>query len=231
MKQLVLIILLSIITFTASSQAITSSSYTGSGEVDLKGNPLMSKPLEAEGSPFLNIHWGKGLVKLKNGVWHRDVLLKFDLQNNTLYFERSGVAFSFTDTVVEFFLAYEEEGESFSFIYRSGFPAVDKQTELDFYEVVNDGKNLQLLKFNDKIIAGKGQYGQENKKEYRLVEQLYVYDVKKGTLTKIKKEFSYLKKVLPDYSDKISRFASKGKKRLQKEEDLKELFSYLEVQE
>lgn len=230
MIKLIIFILLSTTAFTASSQAIMSSSYTSSGEVDLKGNPLMSKPLEAEGSPYLNVHWGKGLVKLKSGVWHRDVALKFDLQNNTLYFERRGVAFSFTDTVVEFFLAYKEEGESFSYIYRSGYPVVDKQTEMDFYEVVNDGKNLQLLKFNDKIITAKGQYGQENKKEYKLLEQLYVYDLKKGSITRIKKEFSYLKKVLPDYSDKISRYLSKGKKRLIKEEDLKELFAYLELQ-
>lgn len=231
MKQLIIIILTAATTFTASAQAIMSNSYTGSGEVDLKGNPLMSKPLEAEGSPFLNIHWGKGLVKLKNGVWHRDVLLKFDLQNNTLYFERLGVAFSFTDTVVEFFLAYEEEGESFSYIYRSGFPAVDKQTELDFYEVVNDGKNLQLLKFNDKIITAKAQYGQENKKEYKLVEQLYAYDVNKKSIIKVKKEFSYLKNALPEYADKISLYRSKGNRHLQKEEDIKQLFAYLDTQE
>jgi hypothetical protein len=231
MKQLIIFILIAATSSTASAQAIMSSSYTASGEVDIKGNPLMSKPLEAEGSPYLNVHWGKGLVKLKSGKWHREVILKFDLQNNTLYFERGGVAFSFTDTVVEFFLAYEEEGESFSYIYRSGFPSVDKQTEMDFYEVVKDGKNLQLLKFNDKIIAAKGLYGQENKKEYRLLEQLYAYDVRKKSIVKIKKEFSYLRKVLPEYADKISLYRSKGNKRLQKEEDVKELFAYLETQE
>lgn len=228
MKIFLLFIVCSISTLTAFSQAIVSSAYSSSGEVDLRGNPLTSKPFEAEGSPYLNTHWGKGMVKLKSGQWHRDVSLQFNLETNTLFFERAGMSFSFVDTVVEFFIAYEEEGESHAYIYRAGFPAVDKQQGADFYEVVVDGKNVQLLKFNDKIITAKAQYGQENRKEYKMIEQWYVFDVKKGLMLKIKKDIPSIRKALPAYSDSINAFMQKGKKHLQNTEDLKALFAFIE---
>lgn len=230
MKTFVLIIFCSIGTLVCHSQAIMSSSYSSSGEVDLRGNPLISKPLEAEGSPFLNLHWGKGIVKLKNGKWYRDIPLRFNMESNTLYFERTGISFSFVDTVVEFFIAFEEEGESHSYIYRAGFPAIDKQQATDFYEVVADGKKMQLLKFNNKIITMKGQYGQENRKEYKLIEQWYVYDVKKGALHRIKRDIPSIKRAMPDYTEAINSFRAQRKRRLQNDDDLKALFAFLESQ-
>lgn len=127
----------------------------------------------------------------------------------------------------EFIIAYEENNTPYSFHFRCGYPAEKNNTSATFYEVLADGKQLNLLKKTSKIVVSHDEYGRGVEKEYRQTTQLYVYDVKKSRIWRIKKDISFLKTILPSFKKQLEHFASEHNFKINKEEDLVELITYL----
>ena len=229
MKYLLFIIVSDLFFLNSFSQTVASANAFGMNAYDISGKPLASKG-PAGGSPMLNSNWGKGLVKFTNGNWASDVELQFNLRENELYFRKNNQSFSFVDSVQEFILAYEEEEVSYSVQYRSGYPSIGKNNSLQFFEVVQDGSWLQLLKLTTKVLVERNNYGRGKEKEYRQSYEWYVFNVKKRKISRIKKDKSSLQQALPDYSEQIKQLANEKGYKLRSEEEIAELINLLNRQ-
>ena len=227
MKYLFFLIVADFLFLNSSSQSVASANVIPMNAYDISGKPLTSKGPVMEGSPMLNSNWGKGLVKFKNGNWVKEVDLQFNLRENELYFRKNDITFSFVDTVQEFFLAFEEDNVSHSVLYRSGYPATGKNNNLQFFEVVQDGSILQLLKLTTKVLIEKNSYGRGHEKEYKNSYQWYVFNVKKKEITRIKKDKSSLQQALPDYAKRIEQLALENGYKLRTEDEIAELINLL----
>ena len=164
MKYLFILIVADFLFLNSFSQSVASANIIPMNAYDISGKPLTSAGPAMEGSPMLNSNWGKGLVKFKNGHWVSNIELQFNLRENELYFRKNDQILSFVDTVQEFFLAYEEEKLSHSVLYRSGYPFIGKNNSFQFFEVVQDGSLLQLLKMTSKVLVENNNYGRERRK-------------------------------------------------------------------
>jgi hypothetical protein len=184
----------------------------------VKGNPFTSKANQnIEGSPLLIDNWTMGEVKLANGFLLKNVELQFDLYENELYFRKDNQVFTFADPVKEFNFNYTDQGAEKHVLFRKGYPDFDNHNDNSFYEVITDGNKVQLLKFLYKRIQEVNAYASPGKKEYADEEELFVYDVQKKSIIKIKSDKTSLLKALPGYENAINTFLS-GKKKISQNE-------------
>ena len=230
MKYLFFLIVADFFFLNSFSQSVASANAFPMNAYDISGKPLTNNGPAMEGSPMLNSNWGKGLVKFKNGNWVRDVELQFNLRENELYFRKNHQSLAFVDTVLEFILAYEEEKIPHSVLYRSGYPFQGKNKNFQFFEVVQDGPFLQLLKLTTKVVVEKNSYGRGKEKEFRESFDWYVFDVKKTEITRVKKDKSSLKQALPDYAERIELLTKENGYKLRSEEEIAELINLLNRQ-
>lgn len=174
---------------------------------DISGKPLASKSADAiKGSQMLNTEWGKGLVRFTNGNMVKDVDLQFNLVSNELYFLRNNERYVFSDTVKEFMISYEDDGQAHSAFFRRGYPHLHKSKGTAFYEVVQDGKRAQLLKITRKQLVEENNYGAGKQRKYVHSYQWFVYDVQAGQLSKLKKDKSSLINSFPSLKEALEKF-------------------------
>lgn len=185
---------------------------------DVQGAPLKGKPNSVKGSPLLNQNWGTGMVKFKSGQWVKNISLQFNLVSNELYFRNNNETLVFLHPVAEFIMGYEEESKKHAVHFRSGYPAVGSQNENKFYEVLGEGPRIHLLRMITKVESDRNEYGAGGGREYRVIEQYYLFDVASKTMQKIKREISSIKKALPHYAASIAEFTRS--RRIKDEDDL-----------
>ena len=122
-----------------------NNSYTVNA-YDINGKVLTNKTTDVLGTPLLNDEWGKGKVKFKTGQFITNLELQYNLAENELYFKKDNITYAFVDPIEEFELSYQFENEKRFSTFRCGYPLSGENTRTTFYEVIIDGKNLQLLR-------------------------------------------------------------------------------------
>jgi hypothetical protein len=138
------------------------------------------------GSPMLNPDWGSGTIFFKNGKVTTFMEIQLNLQKNELYFRREGKSFLFTDTVSGFRIIYAQENLVYNDIFRSGYPETGRNKSTHFYQLLVDGKEIQLLADRYKQLVDAYTYAGGEKSTYREDEALYIFDVANGKMTEIK---------------------------------------------
>jgi hypothetical protein len=111
--------------------------------------------------------------------------------------------------------------------FRSGYPVNGRLSKETFYEVVEDGAKFQLINYRFIYLADSYQYGGTAKKVFTEKEELYVFDVAFGKISKIKRTEADVLNALPDLKEKIASIVSKNKLKLKLNEDMKKLFTEL----
>lgn len=210
----------------ASAQSTGGSGYQLDA-YDIRGRVFTAAANETDGSPLLNPNWGNGVVKFRNGYWVRNAELQFNLEKNELYFRKNNQAYLFVDTVVEFSLSYVENDKTVTALYRSGYPAVDRRGKDTYYEVLADGKKLQLLNFRNRVLLTRNNYGEGTTKYYKSNEQWYWYDPAAGTLQKARKDLNAIRNLFPQFKTQIDSYISAKGSKLRTDEEVVELVEWL----
>ncbi len=223
MRSLVCLLLAFIIVATANSQSgkefsqhIPRMLAQGSLPDDPKGEDVQKN--------FITQTWRKGTVYFRNTSDKLEVPLIFDLYSNKLYFLKDGVIMEFTEPIKQFTISLGKE-ESVSILYRSFYPAIHKNTDETFYEVLVDG-NFQLLKCKAKTI---GLYKDLNlpEEERTYTKELHYAFLPDGNMVLVKKDKDFLLKEMAAYAAAIQKICSDEKLKLKNEAQLKELFAAL----
>lgn len=214
-----------------SGQSITSQVSTNFmlEAYNIRGRPIVNKDvINVEGSPLLYADWSKGTVYFRDGGVVQAIELKFNLEKNELYYNKSGELYLFNDPVLSFRINLKDDERTGESLFRSGYPIHGKFSNETFYEVIADGAKFQLVNYKFSYASDIYVYGSTGtKKKFTPGEELYIYDVAFGKMLKIKRSQSAIEEALPDLKYKIGQIAVVNKLKLKSDEDLKKLFELL----
>ncbi len=217
--------------FQVTGQSITSQVSTNFmvEAYNIRGRPIVNKDNNnIEGSPLLSDEWSKGTVYFRDGGIAKDIDIKFNLEKNELYFNRSGELLLFNDPVLSFRILLQTEGNTDELLFRSGYPVNGRFSKETLYEVIADGSKFQLVNFRFSYPSDIYVYGSTgSKKKFTPSEEIYVYDVAFGKMTKVKRNESSISDALPDLRAKINQLTAANKLKLKSNDDLKKLFDLL----
>jgi hypothetical protein len=191
---------------------------------DKNGQPFKPGYDDVVGSPFYFDDWMNALVAASvvndSGV----IKLKFDLvDDNLVYLDSKNQVLVIQKGFINSFSFLDSAGTIIS-VFRSGFPAIDKQTQNHYYQVLVDGK-VQLLKLiTKKIIEQKNDVTGESKKEFASYESFYVY--KDGVLKSFKKDKEFVLFLFSDQQEKINSYLASKKLNFRSLDDVTGLFKF-----
>lgn len=195
---------------------------------NIRGRPFTNPDASnIEGTPLLNQDWGKGTVYFKDGAVAQNIDLKFNLEKNELYFNRDGEMFVFNDPILSFRMTYSSSTGKKEVHFRSGYPVNGRLLKETFYEVLEDGAKFQFVAYRFTYLADSYRYGGQSKKVFTENEELYIYDVSFGKISKIKRSESSLAEALPDLKDKVSTIIRDQKLKLKSNDDIKKIIAEL----
>ena len=183
MKKIVYSLLLIIATTNINAQV--SGKHIGStgvgGDLSIQDNNGKMIPIGAQedtkGSPLLLDYWTYGTVSLKNGIKFTDPALNFSLFEDKLYFKRDNQFYIVAGVISEFVLSPSgEAADTIPYHFMNGYPATSVSNENSFFQILNDGKKYQLLKWQHKKIRDSYSYGGKAETEYANQLAYYIYD-------------------------------------------------------
>jgi hypothetical protein len=179
---------------------------------DINGRPIFENGYtEIEGSPYLKDAWARGTVKAKhNGKTYELAKMRYDAYKDELEYEENEKAYRFSGEITEFATT---DG-----VFRNGFPVFESLTARSFYQVVYDGK-VKLLKRTVARVQTEKLYSSATQTK-RFVKEEFLYLLKNGVFTRLKKDKKALLEALGEKQDELEAFIKDQKLKLSKEEDI-----------
>jgi len=216
----------------AQSDAFNSTTSTSNSPTlqayDISGKPIPTgNQFTIDGTAMLNERFENGIVRLKSGQQFKDVPLNFSLVSNELYFKKDSEQMVFVNPVEQFALPVKDNGKEKTAFFKSGYPAIGRQNDKSFYQVLTGGPKLELLKYEYKTAREHYSYGGPVKKAYELRQRLYVYDVINGKIFEIGNSSASIKRSLPAYENDINEFASQNKVKFKNDHDIELLVAFI----
>ena len=95
---------------------------------------------EIEGSPFIPQDWGKGKFIDGSNKSFENISLRYNAYSQLIEYKQNDIAYNPNGVVKT--ASIEKNGVLYEF--RTGFAAIDKQTEQSLYQVLYEGKNKIL---------------------------------------------------------------------------------------
>lgn len=176
---------------------------------------------EIKGSPFLFKDWTKGSVTTLQGRYD-NLELKFDVYDNTLYFNKEDKLFEFKDEVKSFVLMPKQDDSSSYLYFVKGFTAEGLNSR-KYIQVLSEGK-LSFYKSDIRLLSELNEINKGIVKSFSNATRYYI--AVKGEL-----HVARLSKndILPYFKDKeqqINSFMETNKLGFKKEQDIKKIIDY-----
>ncbi|HEU0110415.1 MAG TPA: hypothetical protein VFQ73_06030, partial [Flavisolibacter sp.] len=144
------------------------------------------------------------------------------------YFLQHEQIMEFAEPVTEFSMKLLKKSDTVTVAYRNNYPAIDKNTQETFYEVLVDG-NYQLLRCKAKTIhLYKDEEVPEEKRDYS--KELFYALLPGNKMVQLKKDKEFVLKQMPGQAETIKTLAAEHKLKLKNEAQLVELFQLLNNQ-
>jgi hypothetical protein len=178
---------------------------------------------DIKGHPYLFENWTEGTVKQNNGKSYTSVQLKYNLLRDELFFKdiRTEQLLAFVIPVVEFKLNDKEKG---SILFKSGYKAIDNNSEKSYYQVLFDGGTQLLKRTSKKINEEKPFNSASTIKSFEVLTFYYISN--NNTLIKIRKDKKSVLAALANQSAALENYIQEKSLNLKNEEDLIQLIQY-----
>lgn len=197
---------------------------------DANGKAFENKYENVQGSAYLFPTFKSSSIELRDGRKYLDIKARLNLVENEVefisasskegYLGKGMVALiSFNDTIRQ---------EVKKYIFQSGFPGIDNQTSIHFYQVLCNGK-ITLLKSINKVMEERNnELSGEKSKEFVTRENWYVYQ--NGTMKRVKKEHAFFAALFKDKAEAFSKYTSEQKLNFKKEDQVIKMVDFLNAQ-
>lgn len=210
----------------SQGQTLQFMRETNSFLSDGNGNPMyLRSGYQLEGSPFYKDEYSLARITTRKGNSYQDIPVKLNLMTQEMFFRVSDgremipilpVAAIRFDTAAQ-------PGESGIFL--SGFPAIDKQTENSFYQLIDSGRAM-LLKFNKVNYRDEKPFNSGvTHRIFETTPVLYAYTAD-GVMVQLSKAKAPLAVLFKDRIEPMAIFIRDNDLSLRKEEDLVKIFRY-----
>lgn len=174
------------------------------------------KYVEVKGDPYFLEDWAEAVVYAANGNQYVEVLLKYDLVSEKLYFHIPEIDQSYQlDMAID----------SFTFVGQDGDKHFVKQADGKFYERLVNGTDHRLYKRINKHITVSRPYNAADKIQ-TVVEKTHYFCERQGQLERIQPSLRSVLQLFPDRSDEAAAFIKENRINVKNEEDLIKLFTF-----
>lgn len=190
---------------------------------DANGRPFKSvRNFEEEGSPYFSENYLQSNIQLRNGKTYHNIPIKFNQLTGEVIFKTSdGQEMLVTNP----FQRIELQHEGKTYIFRSGFPPIDKQTDVSVYQLLDSGTAV-LLKYTTVLYQDKQVYNSPNiVRTYNKKENNYAWTPSQGLVRVPKKENEWAA-FFGSLHTEMKSFIKKENVKLKNEEDIIRIFRH-----
>jgi hypothetical protein len=183
---------------------------------------------DVQGEPYLISNWVDGKVEFA-GNKLINAKLKYDLVKDELLFQnpKDSSAMVFVNAVIGFSLGPFKIDESnlSPLIFTNGYPAVEDQTPVSFYQVIADGKIKLLKRYRKHIRTDQAFNSATVTKTFEMMGPFY-YILTDNKIARFKPTQKNIVAALSDKTDAIQAFIKANKIDFKSDGDLAKLFTY-----
>lgn len=230
MYKSLLVVLFTIFLSNLIAQPIPGNAVPSVQFSDVNGRFLPMGSNGVQGSPYVFEQFGLGKLMMTNGIEAIDSNLNYSLADHKLYFIKNKGMYLVNQPVKYFQLnGIDKNNNKLVKNFASGYPAIENNSPVTFYEVLGENATHHLLKYTNKSIKETTVYGSAPIKEYTTDHLYFVYSItdKKMLLVGSSLTLKNLKKILPEKAAQLDQLNESLKLNLKKEEDAKTLFEKL----
>jgi len=191
---------------------------------DVNGQAFVNKYEGITGSVYDQTEYQLAKITLKDGRVYNDVKTRINLLEHEVNFIASNGQEGFLGKGMALEIAYVENIASQTKIFQCGFPPIDNQNRISFYQILLNGKTSLLKSVYKSIQERNNDLSGERFKEFATYENIYL--LKEGIMSRIKKDKSSLLVLFQDKKEAIARYMDDQKLNLKNEAHLIALVQY-----
>lgn len=193
---------------------------------DVNGRPFANKYADVAGTPFFQTDFKLANLTLKQGRTFVNVRMKINLltqetnfisSNNIEGYIEAGQVREvvYTDTTATGIIPYK---------FQTGFPAIDKQTANNYYQVLSEGRIMLLKSIVKSINERKNELSGEIAKDFESREEFYLFAG--GMMKRIKKDKDFFLSEMADKKEAVSQFIQTNKLGFKNIDHISKLVNY-----
>ena len=193
---------------------------------DVNGQAFVNIYDGINGSVYDQTEYQLAKITLKDGRVYNDVKTRINLLEQEVNFIASNGQEGFLGKGMASEIAYidDKEGVQNVKVFQCGFPPIDNQNRISFYQILLNGKTSLLKSVYKSIQERNNDMSGERFKEFATYENIYL--LKAGTMSRIKKDKSSLLVLFQDKKEAITKYIDDQKLNLKNEAHLKALVQY-----
>jgi hypothetical protein len=193
---------------------------------DVNGQAFINKYEGIAGSVYDQTDYQLAKITLKDGRVYNDVKTRINLLEQEVNFIASNGQEGFLGKGMASEITYidsQKETQDIK-IFQCGFPPIDNQNRISFYQILFNGKTSLLKSVYKSIQERNNDMSGERFKEFATYENMYL--LKDGTMVRIKKDKSSIIALLQDQNQAIKKYIEDQKLNLKNEAHLIDLVKY-----
>ena len=193
---------------------------------DVNGQAFVNIYEGINGSVYDQTAYQLAKITLKDGRVYYDVKARINLLEHEVNFIASNGQEGFLGKGMASEITYQDNSGSNleAKVFQCGFPPIDNQNRISFYQILLNGKTSLLKSVYKSIQERNNDMSGERFKEFATYENMYL--LKEGTMVRIKKDKSNLITLLQDQNQSIKKYIDDQKLNLKNEVHLIALVKY-----
>lgn len=190
---------------------------------DVAGRPIRTnKYVEVDGFPFLLEKWSKGEASSDKGVTSKNLELKYDVVDDRVTFKsEKGDEMEFVNFITSFTLYGDNGNRNFK-----RFSEIKEYSGVPFFEVLNEGDKLKLLKKTAKTVMETKAFNSATATKTFSESVKYFLLKKDGTYERIKKDKKSIAGAMADKAAEVEAFIKTNKTDFKKDDQIGALVTY-----
>ncbi len=193
---------------------------------DVNGQAFINKYDGIVGNVYDQADYQLARITLKDGRVYNDIKARINLLEHEVNFIASNGQEGFLGKGMATEIIYtvtKESGQELQ-VFQCGFPPIDNQNRISFYQILYNGKTSLLKSVYKSIQERNNDLSGERYKEFATYENVYL--LKDGVMSRIKKDKSSLLNLLKDKEAALKKYIEDQKLNLKNEASLIELIKY-----
>ena len=216
-------------TFSFAQRKSISTTSTWGQQIflrDVNGQAFVNIYEGINGSGYDQTEYQLAKITLKDGRVYNDVKARINLLEHEVNFIASNGQEGYLGKGMASEIAYIDSKTETQVIkvFQCGFPPIDNQNRISFYQILLNGKTSLLKSVYKSIQERNNDMSGERFKEFATYENMYL--LKEGTMSRIKKDKSSLLVMFQDKKEAIAKYMEDQKINLKNEAHLIALVQY-----
>lgn len=193
---------------------------------DVNGQAFINKYDGIVGNVYDQADYQLARITLKDGRVYNDIKARINLLEHEVNFIASNGQEGFLGKGMATEIIYtvpKESGQELQ-VFQCGFPPIDNQNRISFYQILYNDKTSLLKSVYKSIQERNNDLSGERYKEFATYENMYL--LKDGVMSRIKKDKYILLNLLKDKEAALKKYIEEQKLNLKNEASLIELIKY-----